>query len=90
MLSLSIRFDGRLFYYCNLSGGMILRMYAKKAGWLCVEIKGVKVYLSDVRIDPKSVPRWMNQWELVYEDNHGIPCRYKPGILVNFYGMFLI
>ena len=31
----------------------------------------------------------MIQWELADEDSNGIPCRYRSGILVNFYGTFL-
>lgn len=41
-----------------------------------------------MRIAPESVPEWFHFWELADGDD-GTPCRYKPSILVNFYGTFI-
>ena len=42
-----------------------------------------------MRIDKDTIPEEFHFWELADGDSDGIPCRYKPGILVNFYGTFI-
>jgi hypothetical protein len=54
-----------------------------------MSIKGVTGYFNDMRIDRGTVPDIFHFWELADGDSDGIPCRYKPGILVNFYGTFI-
>ena len=54
-----------------------------------MEIKGVKGYFNDMRIDRNTVPEAFHFWELADGDSDGTPCRYKPGVLVNFYGTFI-
>jgi hypothetical protein len=54
-----------------------------------MEIKGIRGYFNDVRIDRTTVPEGFHIWELADGDCDGTPCRYKPGILVNFYGTFI-
>ena len=66
-----------------------MRNNAKKEKWIPMEIRGVKGYFSDVRIDRDTVPEWLHFWELADADCNGILCRYRPGILANFYGTFL-
>ena len=66
-----------------------MRHDARTEMWTPMEIRGVSGYFNDLRIDRASVPEWFHFWELADEDSDGTPCRYKPGILVNFYGTFL-
>jgi hypothetical protein len=54
-----------------------------------MEIRGVPGYFNDARIDRKSVPDRFHFWELADGDCDGTPSRYRPGILVNFYGTFI-
>ena len=54
-----------------------------------MEIKGVRGYLCDLRIDRTTVPNSFDFWELADGDSDGTPCRYKFGILVNFFGTFI-
>lgn len=46
-------------------------------------------YFNDSRIDRATVPDGFHFWELADCDCDGEPCRYRNGILVNFYGTFL-
>lgn len=66
-----------------------MRCDAKTERWTPMEIKGVRGYFNDMRIDKGSVPSGFHFWELADGDCDGTPCRYKPGILVNFYGTFI-
>ncbi|MCD8104730.1 MAG: hypothetical protein LUF35_06960 [Lachnospiraceae bacterium] len=54
-----------------------------------MEIKGVQGYFSDARIDRDSVSEDYHFWELADCDSDGMPCRYRPAILVNFFGTFI-
>lgn len=54
-----------------------------------MEIKGVRGYFCDIRIDRTTVPNSFDFWELADGDSDGTPCRYKFGILVNFFGTFI-
>jgi hypothetical protein len=54
-----------------------------------MKIRGVTGYFNDARIDRKTVPDEFHFWELADGDSDGTPCRYRPGILVNFYGTFI-
>jgi hypothetical protein len=54
-----------------------------------MEIRGVTGYFNDMRIDRNTVPEHFHFWELADGDSDGTPCRYRPGILVNFYGTFI-
>ena len=54
-----------------------------------MEIKGVRGYFCDLRIDRTTVPNSFDFWELADGDSDGTPCRYKFGILVNFFGTFI-
>lgn len=65
------------------------RYDAEKVRWTPMEIRGVHGYFSDVRIERDTVPAQFQMWELVDADSDGVPCRYRRGILVNFYGTFL-
>ena len=65
------------------------RLNAFKENWIAMEIKGIPGYFNDMRIDRESVPAGYTLWELADADSNGEPCRYRPGILVNFYGTFI-
>ena len=54
-----------------------------------MEIKGVRGYFCDLRIDRTTVPNSFDFWELADGDSDGTPCRYKFVILVNFFGTFI-
>ncbi|MCD7883122.1 MAG: hypothetical protein LUI87_05380 [Lachnospiraceae bacterium] len=54
-----------------------------------MKIRSVKGFFSDVRIDRNTVPDMFRFWELADGDSDGMPCRYRPGILVNFFGTFI-
>ena len=54
-----------------------------------MEIKGVRGYFCDLRIDRTTVPNSFDFWELADGDSDGAPRRYKFGILVNFFGTFI-
>lgn len=66
-----------------------MRYDAKKERWMLMEIWGVRGYFNDSRIDRATVPDGFHSWELADCDCDGEPCRYRNGILVNFYGTFL-
>jgi hypothetical protein len=66
-----------------------MRYDAGKERWTPMEIRGIRGYFNDARIDRKTVPNMFHFWELADGDGDGTPCRYKPGILVNFYGTFI-
>jgi hypothetical protein len=65
------------------------RLDAITESWLPMYIRGVKGYFNDCRINRDTVPKIFNFWELADGDSDGTPCRYKPGIMVNFYGTFI-
>lgn len=65
------------------------RLDATKEHWMKMNIRGVDGYFSDYRIDRNTVPSYFKFWELADGDCDGEPCRYRPGILVNFYGTFI-
>jgi hypothetical protein len=54
-----------------------------------MNIRGITGYFNDMRIDRKTVPDKFHFWELADGDSDGTPCRYKSGILVNFFGTFI-
>lgn len=66
-----------------------MRFDAKDMWWMPMNLKGVNGYFNDMRIEQSTVPTGFIQWELADDDSNGIPCRYRRGILVNFYGTFL-
>lgn len=66
-----------------------MRYDAKKERWMPMEIRGIRGYFNDMRIDRASLPDWFHFWELADGDCDGTPCRYKPRILVNFFGTFI-
>jgi hypothetical protein len=66
-----------------------MRYDAKTELWEPMEIRGVTGYFNDMRIDRNTVPEHFHFWELADGDSDGTPCRYRPGILVNFYGTFI-
>lgn len=66
-----------------------MRYDARKEHWMPMEIRGVHGYFSDVRIDRKTVPEPFHIWELADADCDGMPCRYRPAVLVNFFGTFI-
>lgn len=65
------------------------RYNAREERWVPMEIKGVHGYFCDLRIDRATVPNSFDFWELADGDSDGMPCRYKFGILVNFFGTFI-
>ncbi len=65
------------------------RYDARKNNGVPMEIKGVRGYFCDLRIDRATVPNRFDFWELADGDSDGMPCRYKFGILVNFFGTFI-
>lgn len=65
------------------------RYSAREERWIPMEIKGVRGYFCDLRIDRATVPSCFDFWELADGDSDGTPCRYKFGILVNFFGTFI-
>ncbi len=66
-----------------------MRLDAKTEQWMPMEIRNVRGWFNDMRIDRDTIPQGYHFWELADEDCDGIPCRYRPGILVNFYGTFI-
>jgi hypothetical protein len=66
-----------------------MRYDAAKERWQPMEINGVTGYFNDLRIDRNTVPANFHFWELADGDSDGTPCRYKPSILVNFFGTFI-
>lgn len=77
------------YYFFGMNEENEVRCNAKNERWMPMVIRGVTGYFSDVRIDRKTVPKWLQFWELADGDSDGIPCRYRKGILVNFYGTFI-
>lgn len=67
----------------------MMRFSGMTERWTPMVIRGVKGYFSDVRIERNTIPEEFNIWELADADSNGEPCRYRPGILVNFYGTFI-
>lgn len=65
------------------------RYSAREERWIPMEIKGVHGYFCDLRIDRATVPNSFDFLELADGDSDGMPCRYKFGILVNFFGTFI-
>lgn len=65
------------------------RYSAREERWVPMEIKGVHGYFCDLRIDRATVPNSFDFWDLADGDSDGMPCRYKFGILVNFFGTFI-
>ena len=72
-----------------MNEGNEVRVNAQNERWMPMVIRGVAGYFSDARIDRKTVPKWLQFWEVADGDSDGIPCRYRKGILVNFYGTFI-
>ena len=66
-----------------------MRYDARKEYWDTMTIRGVSGYFSNYRIDRSTVPDCFNFWELADADSDGEPCRYRKGILVNFFGTFI-
>lgn len=66
-----------------------MRYDANTEKWTPMEINGVQGYFNDLRIDPNTIPKNFHFWELADGDSDGTPCRYRPGIFVNFYGTFI-
>lgn len=66
-----------------------MRLDARDENWLPMTIRGVEGYFSDMRIKRDTVPEIFKFWELADGDCNGIPCRYRQGILVNFFGTFI-
>lgn len=66
-----------------------MRYDAAEERWMPMEIRGVRGYYIDLRIDRSIVSEGFHLWELADADNDGFPCRYRRGILVNFYGTFI-
>lgn len=54
--------------------------------WQRVEVKGRECLFSDMRIMRDTIPEGKYMYELADAESDGIPCRMRPGILVNFYG----
>lgn len=61
---------------------------ANAVKWVLMEIRGIQGYFSDLRIYKHTIPKNFYHWELS-EDDDGYLCRYKPNIIVNFYGTFI-
>ena len=53
--------------------------------WEVVELKWRKCLFNDLRIDRTTIPEGSYMYELA-DCCDGIPCRMRPGILVNHYG----
>ncbi|MCD8324705.1 MAG: hypothetical protein LUC32_07150 [Clostridiales bacterium] len=66
-----------------------MRFDAKSERWMPMRIRGIDGYFSDVRINRNSIPDGFHFWELADGESDGIPCRYRPFILVNFFGTFI-
>ena len=77
------------YYFFGMNEGNEVRVNAQNERWMPMVIRGVAGYFSDARIDRKTVPKWLQFWEVADGDSDGIPCRYRKGILVNFYGTFI-
>ena len=65
------------------------RFDARGEQWEGMEIKGIQGYFCNLRIDKTTVPDYFHFWEQADGDCDGTPCRYKSGILVNFFCTFL-
>ena len=57
------------------------RYSAREERWIPMEIKGVRGYFCDFRIDRATVPNSFDFWELADGDSDGTPCCYKFGII---------
>ena len=66
-----------------------MRYNAKKEHWNGLEILGVEGIFTDLRIERSSVPKNLYFYELRDDCSDGIPCQYKSGILVDFFGTFI-
>lgn len=51
-----------------------MRYNAKTELWIPMEIKGVKGYFNDMRIDRNTVPEAFRFWELADGDSDRMPC----------------
>ena len=65
------------------------RFNAREEQWEGMEIRGIRGYFCDLRIDRATVPGYFHFWELADGDSDGTPCRNKSGKLVNFFGTFI-
>ena len=63
-----------------------MRYDYRKEHWQKVEVKGIPCLFNDLRIDRSTIPSGKIMYEVADGDCDGIPCRIRPGILVNFYG----
>lgn len=61
---------------------------ANAVKWVLMEIRSIRGYFSDLRVYKDTIPKNFYRWELS-EDDDGYLCRYKPDIIVNFYGTFI-
>ncbi len=66
-----------------------MRYDAQKEHWMSMEGRGVRGEFSDVRIKRETVPEPFHIWELADAECDGMPCRYRPSVLVNFFGTFI-
>lgn len=57
--------------------------------WQKVLVKDVECLFSDMRIERTSIPKGKYMYELADGDSDGIPCRMRPGIMVNFFGTII-
>ncbi len=57
--------------------------------WQRVLVKDTNCLFNDMRIDRATIPKGKYIYELADGDSDGIPCRMRPGILVNFFGTII-
>ncbi|EOS69480.1 hypothetical protein C818_02261 [Lachnospiraceae bacterium MD308] len=67
-----------------------MRYDAKELSYEKVEVFGEKAIFTDVRVERRSVPKGLYQYEVRHDDeSFGYPVEIAKGILVNFYGTLL-
>lgn len=74
----------------NMQKGVVRMRYdAMEVYWLPITIRKTEGYFCNERIKPDSVPDRFTVWEVADADGNGEIARYRPWILVNFWGTFI-
>ena len=60
-----------------------------KEHWQVMEIRNVVGFFCDLRINRGTVPEGYYFYELRDDCSDGMPCQYKSGIMVDFFGTFI-
>lgn len=66
-----------------------MRYDAKEVHWLPMKIRNVQGYFCNERINRESIPERFAVWETADAEGNGEICRYRPWIMVNYWGTFI-